>query len=353
MFCKWCGADLPNSAKKCTRCGRDVPAKSDCGGFYDLVPNAKSVSTPGTDSSPKAPEVVPAHAEPVKKDVPAKSKKTGRKGGLHLLITCIGLVLVIVLLLCMGSKLGKVLDAAAENAQSIQALRDELALLRADILGGQTEEIPTPPDGEADLPADNEPAAGDVLLEQQDVTIEISIDRTAEGICVKTTADLGDFNDTVVDHVLFDSDTHSLTGVRIDLSEVENCICVKVDNKMSATGLGSISVDLQADDKVFAQMRDKATYKWEYRIGGTTQWIELDQDVFKVSEANDNTVNYNEADLAGLLKDADTAEFRLTYQRSNEQDGSLTVIISGITVANQPLEINNEQNTTQEDDSNG
>lgn len=350
MFCKWCGADLPNSAKKCTRCGREVPAKSDCGGFYDLVPNAKSVSAPGPVFSPKAPETAPAHAEPVKKDVPAKGKKTGRKSGLHLLITCIGLVLVIVLLLCMGSKLGKALDTAAENAQTIQALTDELALLKTDILGGQAEEVPTPPDGEADLPADSEPAAGDVLLEQQEVTIEISIDRTAEGTCVKTTADLGDFNDTVVDHVLFDSVTHSLSEVQIDLSEAENCICVKVDNNMSATGLGSISVDLQVDDKAFAQMQDEATYKWEYRIGGTTQWIELDQDVFKV---NDNTVNYTKADLAGLLKDADTAEFRLTYQRSNVQDGSLTVVISGITVANQPLEIHNEQNTTQEDDSNG
>jgi hypothetical protein len=44
MFCKWCGGDLLSSDTKCKRCGRDVPALSDCGGFYDLVPNAKKNS---------------------------------------------------------------------------------------------------------------------------------------------------------------------------------------------------------------------------------------------------------------------------------------------------------------------
>lgn len=37
MFCKWCGGDLASSDIKCKRCGREIPALSDCGGFYDLV----------------------------------------------------------------------------------------------------------------------------------------------------------------------------------------------------------------------------------------------------------------------------------------------------------------------------
>lgn len=42
MFCKWCGGKLAPSDSKCKRCGREVPALSDCGGFYDLVPNARN-----------------------------------------------------------------------------------------------------------------------------------------------------------------------------------------------------------------------------------------------------------------------------------------------------------------------
>lgn len=45
MFCKWCGGTLAPSDTKCKRCGREVPALSDCGGFYDLVPGARRTET--------------------------------------------------------------------------------------------------------------------------------------------------------------------------------------------------------------------------------------------------------------------------------------------------------------------
>lgn len=41
MFCKWCGGNLSSSDIKCRCCGREVPALSDCGGFYDLVSSVK------------------------------------------------------------------------------------------------------------------------------------------------------------------------------------------------------------------------------------------------------------------------------------------------------------------------
>lgn len=50
MFCKWCGADLPISAVKCTRCGREVPPKSDCGGFFDL-PVSQTVNIPNNGNA--------------------------------------------------------------------------------------------------------------------------------------------------------------------------------------------------------------------------------------------------------------------------------------------------------------
>ena len=36
MICKWCGETLKTGAKTCRRCKREIPAKSDCGGYYDF-----------------------------------------------------------------------------------------------------------------------------------------------------------------------------------------------------------------------------------------------------------------------------------------------------------------------------
>lgn len=40
MICKWCGAEIQRSEKRCSRCGKENAPLSDCGGFYDLVPQA-------------------------------------------------------------------------------------------------------------------------------------------------------------------------------------------------------------------------------------------------------------------------------------------------------------------------
>lgn len=338
MFCKWCGADLPNSANKCTRCGKEVPAMSDCGGFYDLVPNAKRRTAGGPVSTPVGPKVVPVNVDPAKsdtskKDVPVKGKKNGRKSsGLQLLIICIGFIIVIALLLGMNSKIGKVLDSVANSDGRIVTIYEELQQIKNSIQGEENEE-PTPP-------TEGETVPNNVLLEEQNVKVEIVADHSETGTSVKTTADLGDFEDTVVDQVVLDSATQSLSGVQIDLSDAENCIEVKITNKPAASsyGKGSISVDFDIDEKSFAEAQDEAEYEWEYRVTGSTKWTFLDKDVFTISE-DGKTVTYTANKLVDLLEEAEMAEFRLTYKRSNVKDGSLTIIISGITVTNQSVEI--------------
>lgn len=338
MFCKWCGADLPNSANKCTRCGKEVPAMSDCGGFYDLVPNAKRRTAGDPVSTPVGPKVVPVNVDPAKsdtskKDVPVKGKKNGRKSsGLQLLIICIGFIIVIALLLGMNSKIGKVLDSVANSDGRIVTIYEELQQIKNSIQGEENEE-PTPP-------TEGETVPNNVLLEEQNVKVEIVADHSETGTSVKTTADLGDFEDTVVDQVVLDSATQSLSGVQIDLSDAENCIEVKITNKPAASsyGKGSISVDFDIDEKSFAEAQDEAEYEWEYRITGSTKWTFLDKDVFTISE-DGKTVTYTANKLVDLLEEAEMAEFRLTYKRSNVKDGSLTIIISGITVTNQSVEI--------------
>lgn len=50
MICKWCGATIDVSNRKCSVCGREIPALSDCGGFYNIVPTERKTAVYRTES---------------------------------------------------------------------------------------------------------------------------------------------------------------------------------------------------------------------------------------------------------------------------------------------------------------
>lgn len=58
MFCKWCGNTIKTTDSKCPSCGRETPAMSDCGGFYDLKHTL--------ESSTLAPPAPPTPLKPTK-----------------------------------------------------------------------------------------------------------------------------------------------------------------------------------------------------------------------------------------------------------------------------------------------
>lgn len=104
MFCKWCGATLDISNTKCKRCGKDVPALSDCGGFYDLVPNVKKIVE--VQSVPVEVQSAPA--------VMPKRKKNIKRMLVGLVTLTVALVLAIALLILVIA-LGKKSQAATET----------------------------------------------------------------------------------------------------------------------------------------------------------------------------------------------------------------------------------------------
>ena len=64
MFCKFCGQTLNSSAAVCNRCGREVPAKSDCGGFRQIAMGAAGKETAPAQSAPaRQPEREPARQQ--------------------------------------------------------------------------------------------------------------------------------------------------------------------------------------------------------------------------------------------------------------------------------------------------
>lgn len=104
MFCKWCGGSLTSYDTKCKRCGKEVPALSDCGGFYDLVPNVKKIVE--VQSAPVVVQSAPA--------VMPKRKKNIKRVLVGLVTLTVALVLAIALLILVIA-LGKKSQAATET----------------------------------------------------------------------------------------------------------------------------------------------------------------------------------------------------------------------------------------------
>ena len=122
MFCKWCGSSLSSSDTKCNRCGKEVPALSNCGGIYDLVPKArKPVAPPPTPPKPPVQNSpTPRQPAPQKGRAPAKKRK-GHNG--LLLAVAAGVAVILFMLLVMLF----VLQGKVNNlTNTVEEMRDDL-----------------------------------------------------------------------------------------------------------------------------------------------------------------------------------------------------------------------------------
>lgn len=118
MFCKWCGATLDFSNTKCKRCGKEVPALSDCGGFYDLVPNVKKVVE--VQSAQVKVQSVP--------EVMPKRKKNIKRMLVGLVTLLVALVLAIALLILVIA-LGKKSQSATETVVVSEPVIEEIHVI--------------------------------------------------------------------------------------------------------------------------------------------------------------------------------------------------------------------------------
>lgn len=138
MFCKWCGGTLTASDKKCKRCGREVPALSDCGGFYDVVPGAATMGNP-RPAQPQQPTparaICPETPEPVRSAPKPRKKRTG----LTVLLLVVNILLLVIALIL--------------NVR-INKLNDQVEMLKEQLL---PENVQTEP--EAAHPENKEPEA--------------------------------------------------------------------------------------------------------------------------------------------------------------------------------------------------
>lgn len=111
MICKWCGETIKIGAKTCKRCKRELPALSDCGGFYDLVPKDTPVPTPAAE--PK-----PAVQPPVRPVLP-QPKQTNPVINVVLILSVVMAVISLILTISLSGKL-------ADAREEADSLRDQL-----------------------------------------------------------------------------------------------------------------------------------------------------------------------------------------------------------------------------------
>lgn len=135
MFCKWCGANISGSATVCDRCGRETPAMSDCGGFYDLVPKAKEMSNPvGPRKEPTLENLLinqeRIYLKHVEQDrLVQKPVKKSKIAAVQLILMCACFAVVIALLLGTNRKLCDMqakLDTVNARMESILAELEQM-----------------------------------------------------------------------------------------------------------------------------------------------------------------------------------------------------------------------------------
>lgn len=111
MICKWCGARVDPAKKSCGRCGRKMLPLSDCGGFYDVVPDA-----------PKGGQMPPAESE-IRPQVnttysPAPVyQSTGLPGWVKATLGVLAAGVVVLSVLALGQS-GKIRDLESQNGNS-------------------------------------------------------------------------------------------------------------------------------------------------------------------------------------------------------------------------------------------
>lgn len=147
MFCKFCGQTLNASAAKCGRCGREVPAKSDCGGFFGILPGE-----------------VPAQALQPAVDLPAE-KPAKKQIPVFSVILVLLLAAALVLIALQGGRLGELEKQLTELHEEISELKDELEDHMKAASQQQDDPTATVPDETLPLGAEPEAAGEDEAVE--------------------------------------------------------------------------------------------------------------------------------------------------------------------------------------------
>lgn len=323
MFCKWCGGTIASSDTKCKRCGKEVPALSDCGGFYDLVPNAKKPSDvqPGPVVPPVKPASPPRKPEPTREAEPAR-KKSSKKSLLGLtVLNVVGFMLVMLMLFIIVSKVN-------QYSTEVNGLRNDLRTIseKIDSIATVTEPVTTEPEV-------TEPTVVlDPVLADQDVNFTAKINGEMSAQALEADLDLGDYTDTAVIFYGLDDETNAINSISYTLKEAGAAVVLTMecDDEFRTKNL---SVSYVIDDIAFGLSNAPETCEWQYRFGNNSDWEDLPDTFIQTNGTGKTGLSIRETALQELLADNEgqgQLELRCEISRTNTKNGSLTLVIEGI-----------------------
>lgn len=275
MICKFCGAELSESAGKCKRCGNEIPAMSDCGGFYDLTSKGTKLWQAENGFAP-APSMTAAPA------APAAPVKKSKAAAIVAAVLAIGLAASL-LSQCSGNK---------KRDDRIKALEDKLAAAQT-----VPDETPTDP---------STPEKPDFTLPaQSSVHLSVVLNTSGSATITSTIRTPGDDGITALSTIIAPVKEYSL-----DMGSIlPICLDWKADGS-------ALTVNVEADPQLFGEATAE-TYLWEYRIGNA-DYTALDTEKFT---AQNNVLTCSAAE---------NCTFKLTYTRTTETGGTQTITVEGL-----------------------
>ena len=300
MLCKWCGADVPNSAAKCPRCHKELPAKSDCGGYYDIVSAPKRAEPMGFQQAP---------TEIVRERIIPQKTKANLVQILLAAVACVGVLLALVLLLGLTGNLTKTTNAANQNGQRAEQILAELRRVRG----------------------------------EKEYQINVSVDHGAKGNRVKTTAKLGDYTNAVSTDVLLDEETGDVRSVQISMGTTKDAVALELDKTVEGDETIVTLETVDVSEAIFDAQKDELTYQWKCKLGG--EWVALDDEIYaKFVKVEDNTITFDNKALAEvpLLEGVESLELQVVCTRTNVSDESLKITVGGICVEMPSADVSNE-----------
>lgn len=323
MFCKWCGGNLASSDTKCKRCGKEVPALSDCGGFYDLLPNVnKPVEVHAEPVEPSEKPVNPSRKPEPSEEVSAtQNKKSGKKRlPAIFVLTVIGFALALLLLALI---LGKVNQYSSE----VNRLRNDLRIIitKIDAIQAATEPVETEPEI-------TEPTVVlDPVLADQNVVFSVTIPSEEPAQKIDADLHLGDYTDVAIITYGLDELTGAVNSAGYSLEEANTTVSLTIDYNIEVQSR-SVFVAYVIDDTIYGLPEAPETFKWQYRFDPDSDWEDLSEDVFVQTDSTGKTgVTIIDTALQTLIADNEgQLELRCEIYRTNTDDGSLTIVIEGI-----------------------
>ena len=326
MFCKKCGATISASDEKCTRCGYQTPELSECGGFYDLSPNA--------------PKAAPAPVMPQMTAVSVEPPKSGNKLPLILLGALMLVILVLQVVLFV-----KLADHEAQIGNlfgQIEKLNESAGENPTDPTG---DPVPEPSETEITEPSENqdkEPSGESPVAPSEDEITEpsdvLTTEPTSEPVTEPTASEQNEL-DFVQGNIRLEDDVQQ-DGMAL-VKQGDEAPVELIPQRDDAEGNVKIaySFDDSGDRQIVVTIEKLSAGEFDVHCSFYGDFGTLpDKGSIILRGVEESGFEAMEIPLAGEtlsakvnLNDVSKCEFLM----DNQEAGSITVVIAGIEVLTQ------------------